>query len=133
MRVRYTLLCEDAHFGEDGRLDVRGVYNVLYAPGFPAAHDVVLVMAVEWDADEEGQKEFRVDILDPARSPTGTVAVQTEVIPTGEVGLPPQTLLRADLHDTRFPTAGTYLFELTMGEEKIPLCPLHLIESPDAA
>jgi hypothetical protein len=32
-----------------------------------------------------------------------------------------------------FPGAGTYNFELIVSEgERLPLCPLHLVENPDA-
>jgi hypothetical protein len=30
-----------------------------------------------------------------------------------------------------FPRAGTYIFELKVGEEIVPLAPLHLVENPE--
>lgn len=133
MRTLYALVCEDAAVRSDGRVDVHGVFHQLYAPGFPAQQDhLVLAVAVEWDAGETGRHEFRIDLLDPSGSPALTVSGHTDVEaqPAGEA--PPQTRLIMPIDRVIFPAAGTYRFELNVGDERVPLSPIHLIENPDA-
>lgn len=133
MRILYALVCEDASNRDDGRLDVHGIFHQLYAPGFPAQQDrLLLAVAVEWDGGEEGRQNFRIDLLDPSRSPSLTINGHTDVSPTPDGEAPPQTRLVMPLEGVIFPTAGTYLFQLHVGGDELPLCPIHLVENPDA-
>lgn len=132
MRVLYSVLCEEAAARQDGRIDLHGVFHQLYAPGFPAKQDrMVLALAVEWNDGEEGVHEFKIDLNDPNRSPSLTINGETEVQRGPEVQGPPQTRLILPLEEIVFPAPGTYLFELETGGDRIPLAPLHLIENPD--
>lgn len=127
------MLCEDAQPRNDGRVDVHGIFTQLYAPGFPARQDrMVLVAAVEWEPVERGQIPFTIDLLDPDRSPVGTISGTSEVKDLPDVAGPPQTRLVMPLDGVVFPAEGTYEFELKVGEERQVLALLHLIENPDA-
>jgi hypothetical protein len=133
MRVLYGLLCEDADSRPDGRLDARGVFHQLYAPGFPAKQDhMMLAAALEWNEGESGKKDFRIDLLDPSGSPTMTVSGHSDVTPTPAGEAPAQTRLVMPLEGVVFPAPGTYLFQLHVGDVVELLCPLHLVETPDA-
>lgn len=130
MKLLYALLCEDAHIRHDGRLDVHGIFHQLYAPGFPAQQEVMtLATAVEWDAAERGRIEFGIDLLDPSRSPVLSISGHTDVEDQGNLQGPPQTRLVMPLNGVVFPAEGTYHFELKVGEARLPLCSLHLIEN----
>ena len=128
MRVLYALLCENATSREDGRLDADGVFHQLFAPGFPAKQDhMMLAVALEWNEGESGKTDFRIDLLDPSRTPAVTVSGHTEVTPTAPGEAPAQTRLVMPLEGIVFPDAGTYLFELHVGEDVRTLCPVHLV------
>jgi hypothetical protein len=134
VRVLYALNCEHAENREDGRLDVHGIFHQLYAPGFPAKQDqMVLALAIEWDVEEPGRREFKIDMMDPSGSPALTISGHTDVTPRAENESPPQTRLVMPMEGVVFPTPGTYLFELQVGGEEVRLAPLHLIENPDVA
>lgn len=131
MRILYALVCEEATNRPDGRLDGHGVFHQLYAPGFPAQQDrMVLAVALEWDEGESGRHDFKIDLLDPSRSPCLTVNGHTDVTPTPAGEAPAQTRLILPLQDIVFPVAGSYLFELQVDERSFPLTPLHLVEAP---
>ena len=133
MRVLYALICEDATSRFDGRTDVAGIFHQLYAPGFPAQQDrLVLASAIEWDEGEVGRYDFRIDLLDPSRAPVLTISGHTDVGAQASGEGPPQTRLVMPLQDVVFPVAGTFLFQLHVGETVVPLAPIHLIEEPDA-
>jgi hypothetical protein len=130
LKLLYALLCEDAHIRHDGRLDVHGIFHQLYAPAFPAQQDrMTLAVAVEWAPTERGRIEFSIDLLDPAQAPVITINGHTDVADQGELQGPPQTRLVMPLEGVVFPAEGSYAFQLTVGDEKLRLTPLHLIEN----
>lgn len=134
MKVLYALLCEDAQARSDGRMDVHGIFHQLYAPGFPASQDrLVLVVNLEWTDAEAGRNEFRIDLLDPDASPTLTISGHTDVTVRAPGEAPPQTRIVMPLENVVFPAEGTYEFELQVGEERRRIAPLHLIRDPSVA
>lgn len=133
MRILYALVCEQADNRPDGRLDAGGVFHQLYAPGFPAQQDqMVLAVSLEWNEGESGRKEFRIDLVDPSRSPCLTVNGHTDVTPSPAGEAPAQTRLVLPMENIVFPSAGTYLFVLHVGDQEWELAPLHIVENPDA-
>jgi hypothetical protein len=126
------LTCEHAHARPDGRLDAHGVFHQLYAPGFPASQDrIVLALAVEWDSEGEGRRDFSIDLRDPSGSPSLTIRGHTDITTRSPADAPPRTLLVLPMDDVVFPAAGTYLFHLETGGHSSVLAPLHLIEDPN--
>jgi hypothetical protein len=90
VRVLYALLCEEAEARPDGRIDAQGIFHQLYAPAFPAQQDrMVLVVNLEWAADEVGRNEFRIDLLDASGSPGLTINGHTDVEWRVEADAPP--------------------------------------------
>lgn len=133
MRVLYSVVCDDAVDRDDGRVDLHGVFQWLFSPGFPARQDrMTLVVVLEWDAAEAGRVEFRVDLLDPSRSPVLTINGHTEVGTSGPREPPQQTRLVMPLEGVVFPGEGSYEFVLHARGEEVPLTPMHLIEHPEA-
>ena len=125
--------CEHATERSDGRLDVHGVFHQLYAPGFPAKQEMmVLALSIEWDVEGVGSKEFKIDLMDPSGSPALTISGGTEIIARVPGDAPPQTRIVLPMQEVVFPQAGTYMFELKVGDETVRLAPLHLVESQDA-
>lgn len=132
MRVLYAVLCETAESRDDGRVDLQGIFQQLFAPGFPAQQDrMTLALALEWAPEEEGRFPFRIDLVDPGGSPAFTINGHTDVARIAPGEAPAQTRLLMPLDDVVFPRAGTYEFELHAGGEQRRVAPLHLIENPD--
>ena len=128
MKLLYALLCETAQERNDGRLDVRGVFHQLYAPGFPAQQDrFTVAVAVEWDHEERGRIEFSIELMDPAHSPVLSISGHTDVADAGPKQGPPQTRVVMPLEGVVFPAAGTYVFELLVNGARQRIAPLHLI------
>lgn len=116
----------------DGRVDLSGVFHHLFAPGFPAQQDrMTLVVVVEWTEEEAGRTPFKIDLLDPSGAPVGTISGHTEVGTPKPMEPPQQTRLVMALDNVVFPAAGTYEFELHVGEHRERVAILHLIENPE--
>ncbi len=131
MDLQMALVCDEARETPDGKLDATGVFNDLFAPGFPARQDrMVLVVALEWDRSDDGRHRFRVDLLDPSGSPSLTVEGETDVDKRTPDRPPARTRLIMPLENVVFPTPGAYRFRIRVKGRVFDGPPLHLLESP---
>ena len=137
MELVLGLICDDAGATPEGKLDVRGVFNDLFAPGFPAKQDrMVLVLAVEWDREDQGRFQFRVDLVGPEGTRSLTVDGHTDVDPRPPDRPPARTRLVMPLEDVVFPVPGRYWFRVRMKGRTFEGPSLHLVEkdqAPEAA
>lgn len=122
MELILSLACEFARARPDGRLDIRGAFNELQAPGFPAAQDrMTVAFVMEWGAGEEGRRAFTADLVDDEDRKVLTIEGHTDVDrrpePRAEGRAPPQTRLVMELERVVFPHPGRYRFVLRVGEE----------------
>lgn len=132
MRVQLALVCDDAGEGPEGKLNVQGAFNDLYAPGFPAKQDrMVLVMVVVWDRNDHGRYRFRVDLEDPEGNPSLTVEGHTDVDRRPEERPPARTRLIMPLEEVIFPTPGRYRFRIRVKGEELEGPSLWLVETDD--
>ena len=129
MQLQLALVCDEAGSDHLGRLDVRGVFNDLYAPGFPAQHSMTLVVAIEWAHSDQGRFAFRVDLIDPDTRPALTVEGHTDVEPRPGSEPPPRTRLVMPLEDVVFPKAGRYQFRIRIKGTEYDGPALHLIRA----
>lgn len=133
MRVLYAVICEEAQARADGRVDIHGVFHELFAPGFPAQQDrLVLAVAVEWNDGELGRQPFRIDLLDPNQTPVGTISGHSDVAASSGGHAPLRTQLVMPMDGIVFPEPGTFMFQFYHADAVIPIAPIHLIENPDA-
>ncbi|NIP56489.1 MAG: hypothetical protein GWM92_00145 [Gemmatimonadetes bacterium] len=133
MELLLGLVCDDARTTPEGKLDIEGVFNDLYAPGFPAKQDrMVLVLAVEWDREDQGRYNFRVDLQGPDDRPSLTVDGHTDVDRRPPERPPPRTRLVMPLEDVVFPAPGRYRFQVRMKGRTLEGPSLNLVETEGA-
>jgi hypothetical protein len=130
MELVLGLLCDEADVDGDGKLNVRGGFNDLYAPGFPAKQDrMVLVIVLEWDRGDHGRYRFTADLLAPDGTPTLTVTGHSDVDARSEAQPPARTRLVMPLENVVFPVPGPYRLRLSAKGRPIEGPALHLIRS----
>jgi len=112
MRLQLALVCDHAEQTTDGKLDIRGVFNDLAAPGFPAKHDMVLVMAMEWSRDDMGHYDFDVELIGPSGQRTMTIQGHSEVDRRDPDHPPARTQIVMPLREIVFPEPGAYRFRI---------------------
>ncbi len=110
MQLQLALVCDHAEQTGDGKLDIRGVFNDLAAPGFPAKHDMVLVMTVEWSRDDIGHYDFEVDLTGPSGQSTMTIQGHSDVDRRDPDRPPARTQIVMPLREVIFPEPGVYRF-----------------------
>lgn len=91
----------------------------------------MLALAIEWDLEGEGRREFSIELRDPSGSPSLTIRGHTDVTARAAGDAPPRTLLVMPMHEVVFPRAGTHLFHLEVEGQNLEVAPLHLIEAPE--
>jgi hypothetical protein len=136
VELTMALVCDRARATEDGKLDVHGVFNDLFATGFPAKQQrMMLVMGIEWDRSDDGRYKFRVDLEDPTGRPTLTLEGHTDVDKRTPDRPPARTRLIMPLEEVVFPVPGTYRFVLRMKGTQLQGPALHafLKEAPPPA
>jgi len=130
MELVLGLLCDDAEVDEVGKLNVRGGFNDLFAPGFPAKQDqMVLVLVLEWDRGDQGRYQFAADLVAPDGTPTLTVTGHSDVDARSEAQPPARTRLIMPLEDVIFPVPGPYRLRLSVKGSPIEGPALHLVRS----
>lgn len=130
MNLELALVCDDAREDEEGKLDVHGIFNDLYAPSFPAKQDrMILVAVIEWDRGDSGRHQFRVDLLGPDERPSLTVDGHSDVSPRPDDRPPARTRLVLPLEEVVFPQPGRYRFQVRVKGRDLPGPSLHLVET----
>ncbi len=134
MRLLASALCDHAAAGANGKLDMHGVFHDLYAQGFPARQErMVLVLSLEWDRADAGRYSFRIDVIGPGGRPTLTVEGQSEVTPRPPDRPPPRTRLVMPLEEIVFPVPGRYDFKVKLKGRTLQGPTLYLVETAEAA
>ena len=86
MEITYAVLCDAANLSDDGRLNVLGAFNVLYAEDFPHVHPAMsLALQFEVEPDDADQvHEFTLQLVDPDGDLTHESSVFVETIGSSE-------------------------------------------------
>lgn len=134
MELVLALVCDEARAEPDGKLDVRGVFHDLFAPGFPAKQDrMVLVLVLEWDRGDQGRYQFSVDLLDPNGRPSLTVRGHSDVDARGGEGAPARTRLVMPLEEVVFPIPGPYRFRVRVKGREMDGPAVYLVRTEPAS
>ena len=121
--------CEHAQTSPTGKLDIKGIYNELYATGFPARQDhLTLAGIVEWNREDEGKLPFKIDLMDPNGSSIFTIDGHTEVDARAASRPPARTHLILPLENLIFPEAGQYPAMVQIREQTVEGPSLHLMK-----
>lgn len=134
MELILALMCDEARTTSEGKLDVRGVFNDLFAPGFPARRDeMVLVAGIEWDREDEGRYAFKVDLVEPSGRPILTLDGHTDVDKRSEDRPPARTWLIMPLKDVVFRAPGMHRLTVRVKGKEMTGAALHVIKSAEAS
>lgn len=133
MELILALVCDDARTTSDGKLDVHGVFNDLFAPGFPARRDkMVLVAGIEWDREDAGRFTFKVDLVDPVGRPILTLDGHTDVDLRPAERPPARTWLIMPLEDVVFRGPGVHRLTVRVKGKELTGAALHVLPAETA-
>lgn len=122
------LFCTAASEGPDGKLDIHGVFNELYAPDFPARQDrMVLAGIVEWDRDLEGRIPFAVDLVDSDGMSIFSIDGYTDVDARPASRAPAKTHFILPMKNVMFPATGQYRVRVDLNGSAVTGPTMHLL------
>lgn len=119
MKLTLFLAADYANITREGKLNVMGIFNDIYAQTFPARHSSMhLVAKLGAELGEYGQtRNFRVKLLDADGNPILDLSGQFQVPPGGQ-GRKPEVNLILELKDLIFPREGIYQFVLLVDKDQ---------------
>lgn len=104
-----ALFCDEANAGDNGKFDILGVFNELYAPDFPARQErMILAGVVQWDRDDAGRQPFRIDLMHPDGHSIYTIDGHADVESRPEPRPPAKSFLVLRLDNVVFTSPGRY-------------------------
>ena len=137
MEVALALLADAANTTRDGKLNVLGVFDVIYASKFPSAHpSMVLVLRLE-SAAADGNRQHELDV----RSSTKTAPSCSRSTPASSCPPPPSPAARVasrhpiQINGLQFKKPGNFAFEVRLNGDLATSLPLTVLErkSPPTA
>ena len=133
MKLLVSAVCDEAREEADGKVTLQGVFHDLYAPGFPAKQDsMVLVLVLEWGREDHGRYDFKADLMDPNGKPTLSVQGQSEVEARPAERPPARTQIVMPMEGVIFPVPGEYVVQVSAKGRKFRGPTLYLVETDEA-
>lgn len=129
MDLQYVFLCDDAEENPEGKLDVKGIFHDLLAPGFPAIQErMVLVLVFEWGRKDQGRYTLKAELVGPDGRVVLTVDGHSDVEARTPERPPARTRLVIPLEKVVFPKPGRYFLRVIVKGERFRGPSLHLLE-----
>jgi len=134
MDLQYVFLCDAAEEDTNGKLDVKGIFHDLLAPGFPAVQErMVLVLVIEWGTKDQGRYNLKAEMVGPDGAVVLTVDGHSDVDARPAERPPARTRLIVPLEKVVFPRAGKYHLRVIVKGERFRGPSLYLLETEGAA
>lgn len=115
-----ALFCDRAEVTGDGKCNIEGVFNELYAPGFPARQDAMtLVGVIQWDREDSGRQPFVIHLLHPDGDPVYTIDGHSDVEPRDPQRPPAKTYLVLPMEKVIFTEPGCYRARIRVKEREV--------------
>lgn len=125
------LFCAHAEAGPAGKLDIRGVFNELHAPDFPARQgQMVLVGIVEWQRGLQGRIPFTVDLVDSGGKAIFSIEGHTDVDARPASQAPAKTHFILPMENVMFPSPGHYRAQININGSELAGPSMHLLRVP---
>ena len=134
MELQLAFFCDDARETTDGKLDVHGIFHDLFAPGFPALQEhMVLVLVMDWDRGDKGHYNLKAELVGPEGNVVLTVDGHSEVEPRPAHRPPARTRIVIPVEKAVFPKPGRYHLRVIVKGKRFRGPSLHLVELDEEA
>ena len=119
MELLHLLVADYANLTRDGKLNVMGIFNIIYAPAFPAKHsEMYLISKLYASPAEYGQtRKLTIKLLNEDGTQELVNFSHDFAIPTGTGGKRVETNHIIRLTDIIFPDTGIYQFSVLVDND----------------
>ena len=127
--LQLAFFCDQAHEAHEGKLDIQGIFHDLFAPGFPATQErMVLVLVLDWDRTDKGQYQLKAELVAPDGKVVLTVDGHSDVEPRPAGRPPARTRIVMPIEKAVFPKPGRYHLRVIVKGQRFRGPTLHLVE-----
>jgi hypothetical protein len=118
MKLTLLLAADYANITREGKLNMMGIFDDIYAESFPARYPSMhLVVKLGAELGEYGQiRDFTIKLLDADAKQIFDLSGQFQV-PAGGRGRKPEVNLILELKDIIFPVEGMYQFVVLVDKD----------------
>lgn len=130
VRVQFALLADYASVTTEGKLDITGLFNAIYADSLPAVHlqmRLVLEYVIE-PGDPGTRKQVVARFLDPDGIELFRVEVEEPLPAHAQIG--PTRAQVLELTDVRFTKYGDHHFSISIDGQERATIPLRVTQPP---
>lgn len=136
MKVSLFLLADYANLTEDGKLNIMGLFNIIYSSNFPTQHPQMAIVAkLKAELGEDGQtRDIRVALFSPDGKKLLEVGGAMQ-FPQRASGQNPEINAIITLQNVVFPEPGPYSFVLFVDKDNKDNLSLSVVNAtrPDSA
>ena len=127
MKIPLAVLADAANVSLEGKLNIFGIFNRIWAGSFPAHHpQMQLVLGFEADSSEsETEKRLEIQLMDADGKKLGGIS-GTFKVPKGTAGYPILVNHIHSLSGVTFPKAGDYAFKIHLNGQFVTDVPIHV-------
>ena len=130
MNVEAFLLC-DAATDQQGKLNVLGAFDTIYAKQMPAIHPAcAIALRIRFEINEEGSHPVKILVIDEDANPAGPKLEGNINVKVGEGKNSAITNLILNIQRLNFKKHGQYRIDLTIDNQKITDLPFTVREAP---
>ena len=132
MTIQLAVLC-DAATDYNGKLNILGTFDTIFAQHFPAAHPQCSVaLRIAFTKMEEGQHALKIDFVDEdGKSIMQSLNMPVDVVLPGEATFLSRNLV-LNIQQLKFATAGLYAIEIAVDGRHEMSIPLAVRQMPQA-
>ena len=121
MQSSLALVCDSANVTADGKLNVLGIFSVVYAHRFPATHSsLTLVLRFNNVLGTDGELELTGRFIDSDGEETITPISVSVSLNKGH----DEAVSIINVNNLEFPRPGDYCFEIYAGKEHLASIPI---------
>jgi len=132
MEVALAVVADAANVSQEGKLNILGVFDTIWARDFPFRHaSMVFVLRVRADFTDQGLHQLVVRLMDADGGQLFKAGGPLKV-PGGEPGRPIKPHVIMGLSGITFQKPGDYSFEILVDERHMKSVPLYVMQAPDA-
>jgi len=131
MQVPFAVIADGANISREGKLNILGMFDTIYARAFPVTHaEMKLVLRIEAAPSEAGKKHLvEIKLVDEAGQ--SVLGMKATVVPRPA---PHGRTLRMDqvlsLRNVTFKKPGKYFFSVLIDDEQKAAVGLRVAEAP---
>jgi hypothetical protein len=127
MRVPLALLADYANVTAEGKLNIMGIFDAIYAGAFPATHPQMrLIMRFQFAAGDRGTtKNIQIRLLDADGN--ALLALGSTVVVPQNAPLNLEIPQIIELNGLQFPKQGDYAFSILVNDEERATVPFRVL------